>query len=67
MSNSKTLGFFKLGNKTQLTTDASNVGLGAVLTQSQNSADRVVSYASRTLTDIKQMCFTTEKEALAIL
>ena len=34
--------------------DASNHGLGAVLYQNQNGVDRVISFASRTLSDAER-------------
>ena len=37
-----------------LNTDASNQGLGAVLYQNQDGVDRVISYASRTLSEAEQ-------------
>ena len=37
-----------------MTCDASNYGLGAVLYQNQDGVDRVISYASRTLTDAEK-------------
>lgn len=50
-----------------LTTDASNVALGAVLSQGPIGKDHPICYASRTLTDSEQNYSTIEKELLAIV
>ena len=51
-----------------LTTDASNVGLGAVLSQPDDGGNlRPVAYASKKLTDAEMNYHSTEKEALAII
>ena len=50
-----------------LTTDASNVALGAVLSQSSPPNDHPVAYASRTLNETEQKYSTIEKELLAIV
>lgn len=50
-----------------LTTDASNVALGAVLSQGQISNDKPIAYASRTLSDTEARYSTIERECLAII
>ena len=53
--------------KIKLITDASPVGLGAVLTQEQNGEDRVICYASRSLSEVEKRYSQTEREALGIV
>lgn len=50
-----------------LTTDASEVAIGAVLSQGTIGADRPVAYASRTLTDTEKRYSAIERELLAII
>ena len=49
-----------------LDTDASNYGLGATLSQIQDGEERLIAYASRTLSKNQQSYCTTYKELLAV-
>lgn len=53
--------------RTQIIADASPVGLGAVLIQFKNSEPRVISYASRSLSNTERKYSQPEKEALALV
>ncbi|CAG2201705.1 unnamed protein product [Mytilus edulis] len=55
-----------LGKATAIQLDASNVGLGAVLVQENKGMSRVISYASRALSETEKKYSTTEKEGLAV-
>ena len=53
--------------KTLIITDASPVSLGAILVQEQDGKERVICYASTSLTDVEKRYSHTEKEALGIV
>ncbi|KAF7695155.1 hypothetical protein HF521_006878, partial [Silurus meridionalis] len=50
-----------------LDTDASNFGIGAVLSQQQKGEERVLAYGSRSLTPTEQNYCTTRRELLAVV
>lgn len=63
------LHFFDNNLRTRLVADASPVALGAVLLQFTNTdpTPRVISYASKSLSDTEKRYCQTEKEALALV
>ena len=62
------LAFPNFGNEFMLETDASGVGLGAILTQKQEDGTvRPIAYASRTLQSHEKRYSATELEALGIV
>jgi hypothetical protein len=63
LENEKVLFIFDPKKPTQIDTDASGTGLGAVLMQN----DRPVAYAARSLTPAEQNYSTIEKELLAVV
>ncbi len=67
LANAETLGYFDKDAKSRIIADASPVGLGAVLIQEQHGQPRVISYASRSLTNVEKRYSQTEKEALALV
>ncbi|XP_062535602.1 uncharacterized protein K02A2.6-like [Armigeres subalbatus] len=68
LSNVSNLGFYKVEDHTAVIADASPVGLGAILLQfDDNNTKRIISFASKSLTETERRYCQTEKEALAVV
>ena len=64
---SSTLAYYDAEAPIELVTDASPVGLGAVLVQKQDGVWRPVAYASRSLAAVERRYSQTKREALGIV
>ncbi|GKT21280.1 Chromo (CHRromatin Organization MOdifier) domain, partial [Aduncisulcus paluster] len=67
LKESPTLSFPEEETKLSLFTDASDVGIGAVLVQGEDENRSVVSFISKTLTSVQRRWSVTEKECWAIV
>lgn len=67
LGNVESLGYFDPADDTQLVTDASPYGLGAILIQIKNGIPRTISCISRSLAVHEKKYCQTEKECLAII
>ena len=66
-SSAETLGYFDKDAKTPIIVDASPVGLAAILIQEQQGRKIVISYASKSLSDVERRYSQTEKEDSAVV
>ena len=67
LTRAETLAYFKNECNTRIVADAGPTGIGAVLTQLQDGLWRIISNASRNLTDVERRYSQTEEEGLALV
>ena len=67
LTRAETLAYFKNECRTRIVADAGPTGIGAVLTQLQDGLWRIISNASRNLTDVERRYSQTEEEGLALV
>lgn len=67
LTTAELLAFPDFGKPFNLTTDASNTALGAVLSQGEIGKDKPIAYISRSLNKTEENYATNEKEMLAIV
>ena len=61
------MNFYDKNAPPEVVTDASPVGLGAILVQEQQGEKRAVAFASPSLSEVEHCYSQTEKEALAVV
>lgn len=66
LSSEQALGYYNVHDRTQLYADASPVGLGAVLIQINEKGPRVISYASKSLSETEKRYCQTENDFIFI-
>ena len=67
LTSAPVLGTVRSQGTLYLDTDASDLGLGIVLSQDQDGEERVLAYASRTLSAPERVYSVTRKELLAVV
>lgn len=67
LTSDTTMSYFDPNKETELTINASPVGLGAILYQKVKGERRTIAYASRALSDVEKRYSQTEREALAVV
>ena len=67
LASAETLGYFDKDVRTLIIADVSPVGLGAVLIKEQQGRQKVISYASKSLSEVEKRYSQTEKEAVAVV
>nr|XP_049699503.1 uncharacterized protein LOC110376634 [Helicoverpa armigera] len=67
LSDIPNLGYYNVDDKTMVFADASPVGLGAILVQTNESGPRIIAFGNKTLSDCERRYCQTEKEALALV